>query len=229
LSLEANRDAITSLAKILILRDKPTSAVAYYESVREWEALEAVLDERIRDIDMLLRQLGSLQTKLMSCTHIVSGFSQLSNGLSLQKLTKAAQEETEQATILTRRAQRDGAAVKALTVITLVYLPTTVVLVSRRLICSTPMLKWMQNFFSASFIDTAHGEMVLVGRWWLFLIICLPLTAITICAWQLWVRRQSRQQNLADEERFAPPTLAFTKKGLQGSSYGIAGRNQSSA
>lgn len=86
--------------------------------------------DRVRDIDMLLKQLRSLHAKLTSCTQIASSFSELSNGHTLQQLARDTREESEQMTQLTRRAQRDGAAVKALTVITLIYLPTTVVLVS---------------------------------------------------------------------------------------------------
>ena len=53
----------------------------------------------------------------------------LGNGRALEDLGKAAREENSQIHELTKKSTEDAAAVKVLTFIMLVYLPTTVVLV----------------------------------------------------------------------------------------------------
>lgn len=103
---------------------------------------------------------------------------------------------------MAEQGQHDAAAaVKALTVVAVVFLPTTVVL----------------NFFSTSFIDTSGGSMILVDRWWLFLVVGLPLTAFTLLAWWSWMHFRShttaREKRLQGDEETAlkkelkPPSL----------------------
>lgn len=73
---------------------------------------------------------------------------------------------------LTERSTKDAAAVKILTVITLVYLPTTIV----------------ANFFSTQFIQTEDdGSMRLSSKSWLLAAISIPLTVFTIVLWWIWV------------------------------------------
>lgn len=129
LALDANKDVIEAILNLLSTHGRASPAHANEDATVAREMFNEFLTEKIRDVSMLTKQLHSLQAKLTGCTHIASSFSELANGHTLQELVKAAQEETKQVTDLTRRAQRDGAAVKALTVITLIYLPTTVVLV----------------------------------------------------------------------------------------------------
>jgi len=130
MALEANKDVVESIKHLLGSRLSP-ECTATIETmwIQVEDSINEYMTQRILDIDMLLKQLRSLHAKLTSCTQIASSFSELSNGHSLQQLAVAAHEESERTTELTRRTQRDGAAVKALTVITLIYLPTTVVLV----------------------------------------------------------------------------------------------------
>ncbi|KAI9642073.1 hypothetical protein NHQ30_009944 [Ciborinia camelliae] len=75
--------------------------------------------------------------------------------------------------VMQERSTKDAAAVKILTVITLVYLPTTIV----------------ANFFSTEFVQTNdNGHMTLTSNWWLLVAISIPLTAFTIILWWSWVR-----------------------------------------
>ena len=58
---------------------------------------------------------------------------ELDNGNALKELTNQSRVENEMMLKLSKKATSDAAAVKVLTVTTLVYLPATVVLVSRKL------------------------------------------------------------------------------------------------
>lgn len=132
LALEANRELISSLLCMW-----KCCRVAVGSEV-EMFSIVSILTERTRDVDAFVRHLRTLRKKLTTCTQIVSSFSELANGMSLQangdslrNLALQAQVENERTLELTVQAGQDTAAVKALTVIALIFLPTTVVLVSR--------------------------------------------------------------------------------------------------
>ena len=134
--------------------------------------VQTILASKMWDLNMLIAQLDTLRNKLLSCTQIASSFSELSNGQSLQQLALSAAKESKQ-------AAADAAAVKGLTIIAAIFLPTTVVL----------------NFFSASFIETRDHSFALVGRWWLFAAVAAPLTVVTIALWAIWMQYQKRSSS----------------------------------
>ena len=57
----------------------------------------------------------------------MASFLNLGNGYSLENLAKQAREENQKIGELAAKSSRDAAAVKVLTIMTLVYLPATVV------------------------------------------------------------------------------------------------------
>ncbi|KAH8774172.1 hypothetical protein BGZ57DRAFT_763271 [Hyaloscypha finlandica] len=76
------------------------------------------------------------------------------------------------ANITQERSTKDAAAVKILTVITLIYLPTTIV----------------ANFFSTQFVQTgSDGQMRVSNKVWLLAAISVPMTFFTILLWWGWV------------------------------------------
>lgn len=89
---------------------------------------------------------------------------------------------------LTERSTKDAAAVKILTVITLVYLPTTIVSVRTPQGLSMSHTNARKNFFSTQFVETNDsGIMRLSNNAWLLAAISIPLTIITIALWGTWV------------------------------------------
>ncbi|KAH9211753.1 hypothetical protein DL95DRAFT_369317 [Leptodontidium sp. 2 PMI_412] len=84
------------------------------------------------------------------------------------KVLKANAESTAQL----EKSTKDAAAVKILTVITLVYLPTTIV----------------ANFFSTEFVKMSETNNMQVSRdVWLLAAISIPLTMLTVVLWWAWV------------------------------------------
>jgi hypothetical protein len=89
---------------------------------------------------------------------------------------------------LTERSTKDAAAVKVLTVITLIYLPTTIVAVSFILILRATFTEFFENFFSTQFVQTNDaGIMRLSNNAWLLAAIAIPLTVLTVGLWGAWV------------------------------------------
>lgn len=129
-SLEANKEQFESLYMLLRCAGAPVGS-------DNNSVLDRILMENTHDIEVFLRQLKALREKLTTCAQIVSSFTELANGLSLKNnaeslktLAEQARVESERTKVLTMRAQQDTTAVKGLSVIALIFLPTTVILVS---------------------------------------------------------------------------------------------------
>jgi uncharacterized membrane protein YwaF len=81
---------------------------------------------------------------------------------------------------LTKKSTQDAAAVKVLTILTLIYLPATVV----------------SNFFSTSFVDSqtspgGSSHLVVSNEWWILVAVAVPLTLLTLYIWYVWMRIQA--------------------------------------
>ncbi len=74
--------------------------------------------------------LSLLSSKCSFESHQSSSILDLGNGQSLKQLAEETRKENVTMRKLTEKSTQDAAAVKVLTIITLIYLPTTVVLVS---------------------------------------------------------------------------------------------------
>ena len=137
------------------------------------------MNNLLRDLDVNLLRLEQLSSRLSSTTNLLSTLLDLSSGYSLQNLTKETRLESanmrklnEKMHDLAERNARDSATVTVLTILTLIYLPITVV----------------SNFFSTSFVGTAaSGNGIFVtGDWWILLASSLPLTLLTLYVWWIW-------------------------------------------
>ena len=140
--------------------------------------------EQLRELDMLTLRVDALRARLQGITSLVSSFLELNNGFALQSLAKESRKENEEMRKLsermhglTEKATQDAAAVKVLTILTLIYLPATVV----------------SNFFSTSFVNlqTTPGKsnhVVISSDWWIFVAASVPLTLFTFYTWWVWTR-----------------------------------------
>ncbi|KIV80796.1 hypothetical protein PV11_08272 [Exophiala sideris] len=89
------------------------------------------LQEKRREVKLLKTKVEALRTKLAGTTELVSTLLTLSNGHSLKSLAEESKVENATMRVITERGFRDAVAVKVLTIVTLVYLPTTVVAASQ--------------------------------------------------------------------------------------------------
>ncbi|ERF76779.1 hypothetical protein EPUS_02318 [Endocarpon pusillum Z07020] len=139
------------------------------------------LMEQLKELDTLVLRVDALRARLQGITSLVSSFLELNNGFALQSLAKDSGRENEEMRklsermhALTEKGTQDAAAIKVLTILTLIYLPATVV----------------SNFFSTSFVNlqTSPGmsnHVVVSGDWWIFVAASVPLTLLTLYTW--WV------------------------------------------
>jgi len=126
----------------------------------------------------------------------------------LKDLTRETQLESKSMHHLTERSTKDAAAVKILTVITLIYLPTTIVAVSFMCCLLKLRANYRKNFFSTQFVQTNDaGHMRLSNNAWLLAAIAIPLTFLTIALWGTWVYFTKVTPPSVDEEPNTLPAI----------------------
>ena len=142
------------------------------------DVLAFTFQEKIREIAFVRQQLRALDERVKSGVQLQSSLLDLENGRTLRKLAIEAKEENAVMKGLTQKATSDASAVKVITIITLVYLPTSVV----------------TNFFSTTFVNSqsnAGGTNVTVANnWWVLLAVAVPLTLLTCVVWVLLQNRR---------------------------------------
>jgi hypothetical protein len=146
-----------------------------------------IAQEKVEEAERLILKAEALRSRLDAIALLVSSTLELSNGFVLQQLGKESRRENEQMRVLsermhllTEKSTQDAAAVKVLTIITLVYLPFTVT----------------TNFFSTSFVgvSTSANHIYLTRDWWILFATGMPLTLMTVYIWWVWSRIQAYQK-----------------------------------
>lgn len=129
--------------------------------------------EAVREVQLIRKQLDALYERVKSSVQLLSSLLDLENGQSLQKLAEESRKENTAMRILTEKSGADASAVKVITIITLIYLPTSVV----------------TNFFSTTFVTSQPNgsgtDVAVAGNWWVLAAVSLPLTVVTCAVWWL--------------------------------------------
>ncbi|KAL5378689.1 hypothetical protein DPSP01_008915 [Paraphaeosphaeria sporulosa] len=150
------------------------------------------LRRRAREISYRQKQAKVLLKKVQTTRTLISSLLEQKNGLgtneqlsAVRKLVEQSQEETALMRELAEKNSRDSSSMRILTIITMIYLPCTIV----------------SNFFSTQFvkqIDSPSGDTKLgyAQNAWLFFAISVPLTLATIGVWYLWVNGERIFRNV---------------------------------
>ncbi|KAI9371216.1 hypothetical protein BJX61DRAFT_39396 [Aspergillus egyptiacus] len=135
---------------------------------RSLEGLQSCADEA----HCYLTRARVLQSRVQSVQSLLFDLLAYEEIHALRDLARASNQESVNVKDLAIRSAQDAAAVKLLTVIGLVFLPTTIV----------------ENFFSTEFVK-ADGKELQVSKYvWVMVAVALPLTALVIVCWRLWLR-----------------------------------------
>ncbi|KAH7386569.1 hypothetical protein BKA64DRAFT_646116 [Cadophora sp. MPI-SDFR-AT-0126] len=137
------------------------------------------LEEQMQEIELNVKRVEVLHLKAQATAQLISDALSYENAQvtnlnakSLHDLAQESKEENSKMRILTERSTRDAAAVKILTVITLIYLPVTVV----------------ASIFSSQLIQVDdRGRISVISDSWWFIIISVPLTLLTFFSWRYWL------------------------------------------
>lgn len=110
---------------------------------------------------------------------------------ALHKLERQGQDENIIMRQLAEKSSRDSSSMRILTIITMIYLPCTIV----------------SNFFSTQFVnskelDTGDTKLEYATNAWLFFAISVPLTFFTILIWYFWVNSEKLLELLSKNDMF---------------------------
>jgi Mg2+ and Co2+ transporter CorA len=198
--LTLDEKLLNSLLATSATADTLSSLLSAWESQTEFpqtsdasytELIRTAFEDQKRDLHLITSQLETLRSKVSGATNVLSSFLELSSGFSLQNLVKQSGKESEEMRKLSERMHtlakkntQDAAAVKVLTILTMIYLPITVV----------------SNFFSTSFVNSkttpdGSGSIMVSGDWWILPAVSIPLTFTTIYVWLVWTRIQGNPSN----------------------------------
>ncbi|KAL9119592.1 MAG: hypothetical protein Q9187_003855 [Circinaria calcarea] len=98
----------------------------------EFDPIQIALREKQQEAQLSKKKVEALHMKIQGTISLLSDLLSLGTGHSLQRLAEEARQENIATRGFTEKATRDAAAVKVLTIITLIYLPATVVSVSHQ-------------------------------------------------------------------------------------------------
>ncbi|PMD54055.1 uncharacterized protein K444DRAFT_134739 [Hyaloscypha bicolor E] len=141
------------------------------------------LEEQMKEVQLNTKRAGILHKRVQGVAQILSDLLEYENAKSLSGLMQETRNEHGKVRILTEKSTHDAAAVKILTIITLIYLPITVV----------------SGFFSTQLVHVDDNGTISIAKdaWWIA-VVTVPLTAATLLAWQLWLyssnKRDSKQK-----------------------------------
>jgi hypothetical protein len=174
--LDATSNILTSLQEkyhILFLGHSEVSIAA----IRD-DPLAFSFQEKIREVTFLRQQLQALNDRVKSGVQLLSSLLDLKNGQSLRKLAEESKRENAVMKSLSEKATADASAVKVITIITLIYLPTSVV----------------TNFFSTTFVNSQPGGggmyVTVADNWWILVAVAAPMTFLTGVVWLLLQNRR---------------------------------------
>ncbi|KAK1142094.1 hypothetical protein N8T08_008177 [Aspergillus melleus] len=173
-------------------QDRNTCSCCYM--VEEFEAYAA-------ETRVYLQRAEVLKARVRSTEQLLSDLLGYEETRALKRLAQISHEESHNITELTKRNVQDAAAVKMLTIVGLVYLPTTIV----------------ANFFSTEFVKVNdQGDMNVSRDVWIMAVCAIPLTFITIGAWWFCVRYEPWIDSRKKMKHFIDLCLRRKKKKEEG-------------
>ena len=105
-----------------------------------------------------------------------------------QQETRVSIQVAQDSRTLASATREDSNAMKTLAAVTVVFLPSTFVAA----LFSTPLFHWSPE---------NSGNSVVSKQFWIFWATSIPLTIVTLGAWVIWIRIQSRRHRNHDIEQ----------------------------
>ncbi|KAH8749439.1 hypothetical protein BGZ57DRAFT_861392 [Hyaloscypha finlandica] len=173
-----------------VIEDKVLDLLTIFESTSDTittllpmkrDKVVSKLQDNLREVELYAKKVDTLHKRVQGTASLLSDLLDYENakiaqdnGDSLKILAQESREENVAMRLLSEKSTKDAAAVKVITLITIVFLPTTVV----------------AGFFSTQFVRQSEDgrTLILTDNWWIIAAISLPLTAFTIAIWYCWIR-----------------------------------------
>jgi Mg2+ and Co2+ transporter CorA len=133
------------------------------------ETLSNGFSEILNETKLYLTKAQVLEKRIQGASALLSGLLDYENAYSLRLLAEEARNDNTAMRNLTEKATKDSSAIKIITIITVFFLPATVV----------------ASFFSTQFVSISTNNLVLSTKWWIYFAITGPLTILTLLVWYI--------------------------------------------
>ncbi|KAF2805158.1 uncharacterized protein BDZ99DRAFT_574767 [Mytilinidion resinicola] len=160
--LESTIGTISSLTKHL-------SRVSGHRDEEESAFLINGYNEALDESKLYLAKAGVLDKRVHGASFLLSGLLDYENAYSLRLLAEEARQDNLAMRHLTEKATKDSGAIKIITIITVFFLPATVV----------------AGFFSTQFVSIDPQGLTISKKWWIYFAITIPLTLVTLLIWYI--------------------------------------------
>ncbi|OAL48748.1 hypothetical protein IQ07DRAFT_85531 [Pyrenochaeta sp. DS3sAY3a] len=159
-------------------------------STRASDAVIVALKEKSKEVSYFRKKAEALLSKVQNTRTLISSLLERQSGhninqqiAALHKLERQGQDENLIMRQLAEKSSRDSSSMRILTIITMIYLPCTIV----------------SNFYSTQFVnsrelETGDTRLEYATNAWLFFAISVPLTFLTILIWFFWVNSERLSQ-----------------------------------
>lgn len=131
------------------------------------------------ETNLFLTKAKILHQRVRGASSLLSGLLDYENAYSLRILAEESRQDNIAMRALTEKATKDSGAIKIITIITVFFLPATVV----------------SSFFSTQFVSISTHDLVISSKWWIYFAVTGPLTILTLLVW--YVTSSSRFHNAA--------------------------------
>ncbi|KAF7593744.1 hypothetical protein BBP40_010920 [Aspergillus hancockii] len=133
-----------------------------------WQSMKQLLDNYDHSVDAYSQGASFLQSRAATTAQLISDTFAF-------KSSDTAQRQTIYMLDLTRKTVDDSTTVRVITIVTLIYLPSTFM----------ATLLGMNSFFE---MDPDTRKLIVSPQFWIFVVCSVPLTAVTVLYW--WLRRK---------------------------------------
>ncbi|KAF1940154.1 hypothetical protein EJ02DRAFT_406954 [Clathrospora elynae] len=191
LCLESTLDTVSTLKEMygkfhLHPEDNNSMQDSQYQSIYASDAVVFALEEQAREVSYTRKKAETLISKVQNTRTLISSLLERQSGhninqqiTALHKLERQGQDENVMMRQLAEKSSHDSSSMRILTIITMIYLPCTIV----------------SNFYSTQFVqskelDSGNTTLEYSTNAWLFFAISIPLTLFTIMIWYMWVNSE---------------------------------------
>ncbi|OXV07578.1 hypothetical protein Egran_04657 [Elaphomyces granulatus] len=179
----------TMVNNLVRIRDQLNKNCAVYCGNRSACSCQCMVEEYkeyIYQVEVNLNRAEVLRTRFQSTAKLGLDILNYEEATILREVGQASRQESTHIAELTATSARDATAVKILTIIGVIFLPTTIV----------------TGFFSTQFVHLDNSDKTQISaQVWIIFAVSVPLTAITFMLWWVCVRSQASTSSL---EKTAP-------------------------
>lgn len=150
----------------------------------QYDLLDSTIEDVKRQLDMVVRHLDLIQARLKRIAEAIR------DCIAIRSSDHAA-NEAKNMRKLALQANREARTVKAIALVTLIYLPAT----------------FVATFLGMDYVNVTGAkwngvlDVSIRPTLWIYLALTAPLTLVTLCAWWMWERWNRRDKEAGLEEK----------------------------